>query len=82
MHTSWGPTDHPSKDKKDHIIGQRDRAKSQVVKKLAIVPQIPTTDSVEEAIPSSPTNKFEENHGVEHTNKSQVNTKDLITQLE
>ena len=53
-----------------------------MVKKIAIVPQIPTTDSVEEDIPSSPANKFEENQGVEHTNKSQVNTKVLITQLE
>ena len=53
-----------------------------MVKKLAIVPQIPTTYNVEEAIPSSPANKFEENHGVEHTNKSEVNTKYLITQLE
>ena len=48
-----------------------------MVKKLAIIPQLPTTDSVEEAMPSIPANKFEENHGVEHTNKSQVNTKDL-----
>ena len=53
-----------------------------MVKKLAIVPQIPTMDSVEEPIPSSPANKFEENHGVEHTNKIQVKAKDLITQLE
>ena len=53
-----------------------------MVKKLVIVPQIPTTDSVEEAIPSSLANKFEENNVVEHTNKSEVNTKDLITQLE
>ena len=35
-----------------------------------------------EAIPSSQANKFEENHGVEQTNKIQFNTKDLITQLE
>ena len=52
-----------------------------MVKKLAIVPQIPTMDSVEEAIPSIPANKFEENHAVEHTNKSQFNTKDLINQV-
>ena len=32
--------------------------RSQVVKKLAIVPPIPTTDSLEEANPSSPFNKL------------------------